>query len=103
MAALTDTIIKEKTKLVIKQPSKYKAIFINDDKTTMEFVIELLITVFGHTAASAIQVMMETHHSGSGVAKVYNSYEIAEQEVEEAISISRSHGYPLQIKVEEER
>lgn len=103
MTAQTDTIIKQKTKIVVKEPSKFKAIVLNDEKTTMEFVLMLLQSVFGHNPDSAYRVMMESHQSGSAIAKVYNSHEIAEHEVTEALEISRSYGYPLQIALEEDR
>lgn len=103
MTVQSDTIIKEKTKIVVKAPSKFKAVFVNDEKTTMEFVMMLLQSVFGHTPDSAYHVMIETHNSGSAIAKMYNSFEIGEQEVSEALQMSRSHGYPLQIELEEDR
>ena len=93
--------IDEKIENLLKEPSKYNVIFMNDDATPMEWVVDLLITIFKHTQSSSVDMAMEIHTNGSGVVGTY-SYEIAEQKTLEATSLSRDNGFPLQIKLEAE-
>ena len=101
--ATTDLEVKidEKVKTVITEPKRYKVIFLNDDKTPMEFVVSLLIELFKHSENTAQTLTMKIHEEGSGVVGVY-SYEIAEQKSLEATSLCRDNGFPLRIRVEEE-
>tara|TARA_B100000780_G_scaffold254962_1_gene203384 strand:+ start:378 stop:695 length:318 start_codon:yes stop_codon:yes gene_type:complete len=105
MSTITDTDIdvqiNEKIKDLISEPSLYNVIFLNDDATPMEWVVELLIDVFKHTHSSAEHITMEIHTNDSAVVGTY-SYEIAEQKTIEATQASREHGFPLQIKLESE-
>lgn len=93
--------IDEKIKQIISEPKQYKVVFLNDDKTPVEFVVELLITLFKHTEHTAKDITISVHEDGSAVAGVY-SYEIAEQKTIEATALSRQHGFPLQVRVEQE-
>jgi ATP-dependent Clp protease adaptor protein ClpS len=97
----TEIQTEEQTKISLKPPSLWKVVFLNDDSTPMEFVIELLVTIFKHNAESAKDITLEVHNSGSAVVGVY-TYEIAEQKGVEATALSRANGYPLQINIEEE-
>jgi ATP-dependent Clp protease adaptor protein ClpS len=101
LSADTDVIIDEKIKIKNKEPGLYKVVFLNDDKTPMEFVVSLLIELFKHTEKTATDITMQIHEQGSGVVGVY-SYEIAEQKALEATSLSRDNGFPLRIKIEED-
>jgi len=84
-----------------KQESKlYKVILLNDDYTTMEFVLEVLEGIFEKSPAEAYQIMMHVHVNGRGIAGVY-SWEVAETKVEAVISSARKAGYPLQAVTEE--
>ncbi len=97
-----DTKIKEVTKTVeALPPNKWKVLFLNDDHTPMEFVIALLVTIFRHNEESAEHLTMEIHNTGSAVVGLYN-HEIAEQKAIDATSVSRQHGHPLQITIEED-
>jgi ATP-dependent Clp protease adaptor protein ClpS len=100
--ASVDTELKEKTIVEIKPPPMWKVVFLNDDQTPMEFVIELLTTIFRHSSESAREVTLEIHNTGSGIAGIY-TYEIAEQRGIEATQISRNNGYPLRIQVEKDQ
>ena len=97
----TQIATTEDTTISFDLPSKYKVILLNDNSTPMNFVIELLIGIFGKSTAEAKTITMQVHNDGSGIAGVY-SYEIAEQKVYEATTISRSYEYPLSFKIEEE-
>ena len=101
MSTIADVEIDEKIKQEIKEPSKYKVVMLNDDKTPIDWVIEVLQVIFKHTEDTAKDITMKIHNEGSGVAGVY-SYEIAEQKAVEATSASRDHGFPLQLRVDKE-
>lgn len=93
--------IEEKVSVKIDPPRMWKVIFLNDDKTPMEFVIDLLSGIFKHSEAKARDITMEIHNTGSGIAGLY-PYEIAETRSVEATNIARSHNFPLKIQIEEE-
>jgi ATP-dependent Clp protease adaptor protein ClpS len=97
----TDVKIEEKVVVNLHPPKMWKVIFLNDDQTPMELVIELLTGVFKHTETRAKEITLEIHNSGSAVAGVY-TFEIAEQRGIEATNIARANGSPLRIQVEEE-
>ena len=103
MTTVTDIDVKidEKIKDLIQEPSRYNVIFLNDDATPREWVIDLLVRVFKHTQTSAQNLTLEIHTNGSAVVGTY-SYEIAEQKAIESTTASRENGFPLQIKVEVE-
>jgi ATP-dependent Clp protease adaptor protein ClpS len=102
MSTSTDVVIDEKIKKETKEPPKYKVIFLNDDSTPMEWVIEILKQIYKHSQTSAEQITMTIHTEGASVVGIY-SYEIAEQKMTETINASRNHGFPLAVKVEEDR
>lgn len=93
--------IDEKIKQVISEPKKYKIIFLNDDKTPIEFVIELLISIFRHTQETAKDITLAVHNDGSAVVGIY-TFEIAEQKTIETTQVCRQHGFPLQVRMEQE-
>jgi ATP-dependent Clp protease adaptor protein ClpS len=97
----TDTKIEEKIVVSLQPPKLWKVVFLNDDHTPMELVIELLTQVFKHDEKRAKEITMEIHHEGSGIAGVY-SFEIAEQRGIEATNLARANGSPLKIQVEQE-
>lgn len=96
-----DVQIDEKVEVVINEPKKYKVLFLNDDKTPIEFVVELLIIIFKHTEDTARDITLKVHNEGSAVVGIY-SYEIAEQKGVEATKLARDHNFPLQIKIDPE-
>lgn len=89
------------TTIIFSAPKKYKVVLFNDNTTPIDFVIELLITVFSKQINEAEYITMDVHENGRGVAGLY-PFEIAEQKVAEAVAISRANGYPLSLDVEEE-
>ena len=88
-----------KSKVDIKYPDRYNVVFINDDYTPMEFVIHLLIEIFNKSINQAKDITLTIHQEGRAIAGTYN-YEIGEQKVQEATTVSRHNGHPLQIILE---
>jgi ATP-dependent Clp protease adaptor protein ClpS len=90
----------EEARPKLKQPSLYRVVLINDDYTPMEFVVDILETIFGMERTRATQVMLEVHTKGKGVCGVYN-FEIAETKVAQVTGISQQHQHPLLCEMEE--
>ena len=101
MSADTDVVIDEKIKQVEDIPSRYNVILINDDVTPIEWVISILVEIFKHSEETAKYLTLTIHTDGSAVVGTY-SYEIAEQKSAEVVNASRNHGFPLNVKLEQE-
>lgn len=101
MPTKTDTKIKIKPNVALQEPPLFKIIYINDDVTSMEFVVSSLIDYFNYTEDTAENITMDIHNQGSAVVAIL-PYEIAEQKGIEVTLDARSQGYPLQVKVEAE-
>ncbi|MCX6077214.1 MAG: ATP-dependent Clp protease adaptor ClpS [Campylobacterales bacterium] len=84
-----------------KYPKKYKVYLLNDDYTSMEFVIDILMTLFHKTYQEAENIMLEVHKRERGLCGVY-TYEIAETKVMQVSKRARDHGFPLKAIMEEE-
>jgi len=82
-----------------KRPPLYQVLMHNDDYTTMEFVVEVLQTIFHKEAAEANHIMLQIHLRGSGRCGVY-PYEIAETKVSKVHQYARSAGFPLRCSIE---
>ena len=78
----------------VEEPPLFKVLLHNDDYTTMEFVVWVLQSVFYMPEEQAIQVMLNVHVKGVGVAGVY-TYEVAEMKVEKTTTLAREHEFPL--------
>ena len=96
---MADTQSDTITRTEITYPNRYNVVFINDDFTPMDFVVQLLVEVFNKTLEEAKDVTLQIHEKGKGIAGSYN-YELAEQKKAEAVAISRNNGHPLTILVE---
>lgn len=84
----------------VKPPPLYRVVLINDDFTPMEFVVDILESVFGMERTRATQVMLEVHTKGKGICGVFN-YEIAETKVAQVMTIANRHQHPLLCTMEE--
>lgn len=97
----TSTSTRTRTRIDIAEPPMFRVIYINDDKTSMEFVISTLVQHFDYTPVTAERITVDIHESGSAVVAVL-PYEIAEQKGIEITLSARQEGFPLQIKLEPE-
>ncbi len=95
------TIEKSNTKIEIKKPKMYKTIIHNDDYTTMEFVVKVLIEIFRKSPMEATKVMYDVHRTGVGIAGIY-SYDIAATKTVQAMTLAEESGFPLKFSMEEE-
>jgi len=99
MSANTDTRSKIKPNIALKEPPLFRIIYINDEVTSMEFVVGSLIDYFNYNPDTASHITTEIHEKGSAIVAVL-PYEIAEQRGIEVTLDARAQGYPLQVKVE---
>ena len=90
-----------KTEKKVAKPRLYKVLLLNDDFTTMEFVVALLIHVFHHTESNAQAIMLAIHRTGAGVAGIYTK-EIAETKVTQVMDLAEKAEFPLQCTMEPE-
>src|SRR6188474_2699211 len=96
----TDNAVKDRADVENQDPKLFNVILLNDDYTTMEFVLQILETLFQKSPAEAYGIMMHVHRNGRGLAGVY-TWEVAETKVEKVTSLSREAGYPLRATIEE--
>lgn len=101
MTTQADTKIKVRPVIDLREPPMFKVIYVNDNQTAVEFVIDSLIEHFDYTVTTAEQITMDIHNAGSAVVAVL-PYEVAEQKGIEITVSARQEGYPLQIKLEPE-
>jgi len=92
--------IKERIRTQKQDPKLYKVVLLNDDYTTMEFVIHVLEEVFQKSPAESYQIMMHVHVNGRGIAGVY-PWEVAETKAETVVTMARDSGFPLKAVTEE--
>jgi len=97
----TEGEILERTQHETKKPELYKVVLLNDDYTTMDFVIDVLETIFHKQPAEAHRIMMMVHTQGKGLCGVY-PFEVAETKVEAVVESARDHGFPLRAAMEPE-
>jgi ATP-dependent Clp protease adaptor protein ClpS len=92
--------VKERVREITKEPRLYSVVLLNDDYTPMQFVVEVLETVFQKWPAEAYRIMMQVHLNGRGLAGVY-PWEVAETKVDTLLSRARAAGHPLQATIED--
>jgi ATP-dependent Clp protease adaptor protein ClpS len=93
------TKVKPQVNLDVKEPPMFKVLYLNDNVTTMEFVIESLMVVFNHSTETASEITKKIHEEGSAAVAVL-PYEMAEQKGVEVTQLARTNGFPLVIKLE---
>jgi ATP-dependent Clp protease adaptor protein ClpS len=96
----TGGAVKERPAEKIKEPPLFKVVLLNDDYSTMDFVVQVLETIFMKSPAEAYRIMMQVHLNGRGLAGIY-PWEIAETKVQTVSSMAKKAGYPLRATTEE--
>jgi ATP-dependent Clp protease adaptor protein ClpS len=98
-----DIVVERRTKEQVKtrKPPLYKCILLNDDYTPMEFVVEILKSVFHKSQADATRIMLHVHQNGMGIAGVF-PYEIAETKVRTVEELAKENQFPLKCVMEKE-
>ncbi len=91
--------ISSKTEIDVTEPHLYKVMLLNDDYTTMEFVVEVLVHVFNKATEEAMQIMLNVHRIGIGVCGLY-PFEVAETKVDTVENLARESGFPLKCIME---
>ena len=98
--AQSDDSVKERIQTQKKEPTLYKVVLLNDDYTTMDFVVSVLEQVFQKSTAEAYQIMMHVHLNGRGIAGVY-PWEVAETKADTVGTLARAAGFPMKAITEE--
>lgn len=91
---------KQKNKVKVNQPKLYQVTMHNDDFTTMDFVIEVLMSLFNKKIEEAQYIMLEVHKKGKGIAGVY-PYDLAMTKVSTAMQWAKEEGFPFKLTIEE--
>ncbi len=94
-----DSSVATEVEKKVKRPNLYKVLLHNDDYTTMDFVVMVLVTIFHLRESDAVRVMLNVHRQGVGVAGVY-SHEVAETKVMKVAEIARQYEFPLRCSLE---
>ena len=97
----TDGEVLERTRQETKKPELFKVLLLNDDYTPMEFVVDILESVFNKAPAEAHRIMMAVHTQGQGLCGVY-PFEVAETKVATVVDLARGQGFPLRATMEPE-
>ena len=95
------TIFKDKVLTDVKRPKMYRIILLNDDYTSMEFVIEVLVGIFHKTASEATKIMLDVHEQGKGIVGIY-PFDIALTKVIQTENAAKEREFPLKAILEEE-
>jgi ATP-dependent Clp protease adaptor protein ClpS len=88
-----------KKKRNLAEPEEFRVIMLNDDYTTMDFVVDVLMVIFHKSSEDANRIMMDIHRTGRGTAGIY-PFDIARTKAEQAHDIARQHEFPLRCLVE---
>lgn len=96
-----DEKIEDQTRDVVTEPPLYRVLLHNDDYTTMDFVVQVLMVVFNKAFEEATRIMLNVHRKGIGLCGVY-PYQIAETKVDTVQSLAREHQYPLKCTMEKD-
>jgi ATP-dependent Clp protease adaptor protein ClpS len=95
-----DGAVKERVETKKQEPTRFTVVLLNDDYTTMDFVMHVLEAVFQKSPAEAYRIMMHVHQNGRGIAGTY-PWEVAETKAGTVRSMAAGAGYPLRATIEE--
>jgi len=99
MSEQFDGQIKEKIRDVVKEPDMYRIILLNDDYTTTDFVVEILVSIFHKPPIEAAKIMMDVHKKGKGIVGLY-TYDIAATKIAQVHAVAKEREYPLKCIME---
>jgi len=91
--------VRTRTEEELKEPDEYRVVLINDDFTTMEFVVSVLMTVFHKPIPEATRIMLDVHRKGKGTVGIY-SYDIAVTKINQVHQLAKQNGFPLKCTME---
>jgi ATP-dependent Clp protease adaptor protein ClpS len=99
----TETVFEDRTEEKeeeeLKHPDEFLVILLNDDYTTMDFVVDILMIVFHKSLPEASRIMLDVHRSGTGIGGAY-SYDIAVTKVNQVQALARQNQFPLKCAIE---
>jgi ATP-dependent Clp protease adaptor protein ClpS len=99
----TPTIeVETEEQIDVTEPNLWNVLLHNDDKTTMQFVVAVLVEIFHRSVQEATQIMLDVHNNGRGIAGTY-TYEIAEEKMDASTHAARANGFPLKVTIEEQK
>ncbi len=93
--------VSVQARAMVKRPSMYRALLLNDDFTPMEFVVHVLERIFNKSHDEATEIMLKVHHRGVGVCGVF-TFEVAETKAGQVMDLARRNQHPLQCTIEKE-
>lgn len=93
--------VKSKARDEVTEPPMYKVLLLNDDYTSMEFVVDVLVLIFNKSIEEAVNIMLKVHRRGIGLCGVY-THEVAESKVERVHAFARENSFPLRCTMEKE-
>ncbi|MEW5909152.1 MAG: ATP-dependent Clp protease adapter ClpS [Thermodesulfobacteriota bacterium] len=93
--------VESETGVEVKEPPLYRVLLHNDDYTSMEFVVSILMHVFNKSVEESTRIMLNVHNTGIGICGIY-PHEVAETKVETVQTLAREHGFPLKCTMERE-
>ncbi len=85
----------------VNEPRLYKVLLLNDDYSSMDFVIQVLMQIFHHSYEKSMDIMIKVHEQGKGLCGVY-TYEVAETKVAHVRKMAKEAKFPLRAVMEEE-
>lgn len=94
----TDSNVRERQRINIREPRRYRVFMHNDDFTTMDFVVMVLVTVFYKSDEEAEAIMLQIHNGDKAEVGIY-SYDMARTKVAKATGMAREEGYPLRLSI----
>ena len=97
----TDGMVDTKSRAKVQRPRKFKVLLHNDHYTSMEFVVEMLTTVFRKSNVESVEIMLNVHQKGIGIAGIYPS-SVAETKIDTVHHTAEANGFPLRCSMEPE-
>lgn len=94
-------VTEAEREVATQKPRMFRVLIHNDDYTTRDFVVDVLVSIFHKSESAAVEVMLHVHRNGSGVAGVYTR-EVSEMKVQQTMDLARAHEFPLQLTMEPE-